>query len=184
MKMQRNNQQSQVNACFYRLKYRASAVVLCDVDEYVHSEKYPFDLPEVVRYTRRTHPEYDLVTVVVRVMHNVQMGANRYTNKENDLSQREKMLEEGKLFDAYQYRLNTYASGAFKMIAFNDFNGMLSLHVCFFCTAWKNIPLEYARVAHFKVMVYNGTYEHSTTLSSYSPLLRQEIAALKKNALL
>ena len=46
-------------------------MVLCDVDEYVHSEKYPFDLPEVVRYTRRTHPEYDLVTVVVRVMHNV-----------------------------------------------------------------------------------------------------------------
>lgn len=71
MKMQDNNQQSQVNACFYRLKYRASAVVLCDVDEYVHSEKYPFDLPEVVRYTRRTHPEYDLVTVVGRVMHNV-----------------------------------------------------------------------------------------------------------------
>ena len=77
-----------------------------------------------------------------------------------------------------------YASGAFKMIAFNDFNGMLSLHVCFFCTAWKNIPLEYARVAHFKVRVYNGTYEHSTTLSSYSPLLREEIAVLKKKALL
>ena len=111
------------------------------------------------------------------------MGANRYTNKENDLSQREKMLEEGKLFDAYQYRLNTYASGAFKMIAFNDFSGMLSLHVCFFCTAWKNIPLEYARIGHFKVRVYNGTYEHSTTLSSYSPLLREEITALKRNEL-
>ena len=93
------------------------------------------------------------------------------------------MLEEGKLFDAYQYRLSAHASGAFKMIAFNDFNGMLSIHVCFFCTARKNIPLEYARVAHFKVRVYNGTYEHSTTLSSYSPLLREEIAVLKKKAL-
>lgn len=63
--IQDNNQQSQVNACFYRLKYRVSAVILCDVDEYVHSEKYPFDLPEVVRYIRKTKPQYDVVTVTL-----------------------------------------------------------------------------------------------------------------------
>ena len=96
---------------------------------------------------------------------------------------RETMLEEGRLFDAYQYRLGTYASGAFKMIAFDDFNGMLSIHVCFFCSAWKNIPLEYARVAHFKVRVKNGSYEHSSTLSQYSTLLREEIASIKQHAL-
>ena len=110
------------------------------------------------------------------------MGANRYTNKENNLKDREKMLDEGKLFDAYQYRLSTAASGAFKMIAFDNFNGMLSLHVCFFCK-WMNIPLEYARVAHFRVRIFNGEYEYSTTLSQFSPSIRKETGSIKMNAL-
>ena len=44
------------------------------------------------------------------------MIANRYTNQQNDLSQREQHLKNGTLFDAYQYRLSAYASGAQKMI--------------------------------------------------------------------
>ena len=64
MQEQCNNQQSQVNSCFYRYKYRANAVVLCDVDEYVYSESYPFDLPAVVRMTQTRYPKYDLITVV------------------------------------------------------------------------------------------------------------------------
>ena len=57
------------------------------------------------------------------------MLANRYTNQQNDLSQREQHMRDGTLFDVYQYRLSTYASGAQKMMALRSFNGMLSIHV-------------------------------------------------------
>ena len=63
--IQESNQEAQINACFYRQKYRASAVVVCDVDEYVYSEKYPFDLPELVRFTRRSYPQYELLKVSI-----------------------------------------------------------------------------------------------------------------------
>ena len=68
MPNQRNNQQSQVNSCFYRYKYRVNAVVLCDVEEYVYSELYPFDLPAVVRMMQAQHPQYDAINVVFCVL--------------------------------------------------------------------------------------------------------------------
>ena len=103
------------------------------------------------------------------------MIANRYTNQQNDLSQREQHLKNGTLFDAYQYRLSAYASGAQKMIALRSFNGMLSIHVCFYCNAWIVIPTQYARVGHFRVRVKNGTLTRSTGLEVYSSRLRSEL---------
>ena len=103
------------------------------------------------------------------------MIANRYTNEQNDLSQREQHLKNGTLFDAYQYRLSAYASGAQKMIALRSFNGMLSIHICFYCQSWRTIPPQYARVGHFRVRVKNGTLTRSTGLEVYSSRLRSEL---------
>lgn len=67
------------------------------------------------------------------------MLANRYTNQQNDLSQREQHMRDGTLFDAYQYRLSTYASGAQKM-ALRSFNGMLS--IIFASTASRGVLFQ------------------------------------------
>lgn len=108
------------------------------------------------------------------------MIANRYTNQQNDLSQREQHLKNGTLFDAYQYRLDIATSGARKMIALRNFNGMLSIHVCFYCNAWIVIPTQYARVGHFRVKVNTnkGSLEESTTLEVYSKALQKELSSL------
>ena len=108
------------------------------------------------------------------------MIANRYTNQQNDLSQREQHLKNGTLFDAYQYRLSAYASGAQKMIALRSFNGMLSIHICFYCQSWRTIPPQYARVGHFRVKVNTnkGSLEESTTLEVYSKALQKELSSL------
>ena len=103
------------------------------------------------------------------------MIANRYTNQQNDLSQREQHLKNGTLFDAYQYRLDIATSGAQKMIALRSFNGMLSIHICFYCQSWRTIPPQYARVGHFRVRVKNGTLTRSTGLEVYSSRLRSEL---------
>ena len=58
-----NNQLSQINSCFYRLKYRVKAVELCDVDEYMMSEMFPDNLPAVVQYTRQKYPSFDVLIV-------------------------------------------------------------------------------------------------------------------------
>ena len=60
------------------------------------------------------------------------MTANRYTNEQNDLAEREQCLDNGTLFDAYQYRLGTYSSGTFKMIVFDNFKGVLAVHSCYY----------------------------------------------------
>ena len=103
------------------------------------------------------------------------MLANRYTNQQNDLSQREQHMRDGTLFDVYQYCISTYASGAQKMMALRSFNGMLSIHVCFYCNAWIVIPTQYARVGHFRVEVNTnkGSLEESTMLEVYSKALQE-----------
>lgn len=58
-----NNQNSQINSCFYRLKYRVKAVELCDVDEYMMSEMFPDNLQGVVQYTRQKYPKMDTLIV-------------------------------------------------------------------------------------------------------------------------
>ena len=61
------------------------------------------------------------------------------------------------------------------MIALKNFNGMLSIHMCFYCKSWIVIPPQYARVGHFRVEVKNGTFTRSTSLEVYSSRLRSEL---------
>ena len=60
---QRCNQQAQMHSCYYRFKHDAEAIILNDVDEYVYSELYPFDLPRAVRAAHRHHPKFDVFYV-------------------------------------------------------------------------------------------------------------------------
>ena len=104
------------------------------------------------------------------------MKENLYRNKENNLTLRERIMEEGQLFDAYQYRLKM--GYGFKMIALSNFDGLLHVHECKYCKPW--VPSQtLMRYAHFKVRVYNGTEEFSSTLTQYSTALRKEILSMK-----
>ena len=107
------------------------------------------------------------------------MTANRYTNVQNDLSEWEQCLDNGTLFDAYQYHLGTYSSGALKMIVFSNFKGMLGVHCCYFCNAWKMVPPYFARIGHFRRRVDDGRLQHNSFFTRYTQRFQQEIAFLK-----
>ena len=107
------------------------------------------------------------------------MNVYRYTNKDNNLKEREELMEEGRIFDAYQYKIQR--SGAYKLIVHTSFDGVLQWHGCRSCTEWDRIPSAYAVVAHFRAWVENYTKEISTTLLQYSIPIREQIAKIKKS---
>ena len=48
--MVHSNQQAQINMCFYTNRHRVKWMILCDIDEYVYSMTYPFNLQLAVNY--------------------------------------------------------------------------------------------------------------------------------------
>ena len=61
--LQFTNQQAQINACFNRFRFEADAILFCDVDEYIYSRKFPFNLPRASQYLVDTYTGYDAFTV-------------------------------------------------------------------------------------------------------------------------
>ena len=82
------------------------------------------------------------------------------------------------MLDELQYYLGAVKSGAKKMIIPTKMEGYLGTHVCFNCT-FMYVPESVARLAHFKVRVYDGNYTYSNYLSMYSEAYKREIAFLK-----
>ena len=82
------------------------------------------------------------------------------------------------MLDELQYYLDSYSSGAMKMIIPTKMEGYLGTHICFICT-FRYVPGEIAKLAHFKVRVYNGSFTYSDYLSMYSGAYKREIALLK-----
>lgn len=61
--LQLNNQQGQMNSCFNHFRFDADAILFCDVDEYIYSQRYPYHLPDVLNYTETHYPKHDVFTV-------------------------------------------------------------------------------------------------------------------------
>ena len=66
--IQCSNQQAQMNAAFYRFKYEVKAMIICDTDEFIYSEKYPFDLPAVRQYLEETCTNCDAAHVLIQFL--------------------------------------------------------------------------------------------------------------------
>ena len=45
-----SNQQAQINMCFFTNRHRVKWMILCDIDEYVYSMAFPFNLQSAVNY--------------------------------------------------------------------------------------------------------------------------------------
>ena len=45
-----SNQQAQINMCFFTNRHRVKWMILCDIDEYVYSMPFPFNLQSAVNY--------------------------------------------------------------------------------------------------------------------------------------
>ena len=102
------------------------------------------------------------------------MLANRYLNKQNDLSHRLDHLRNGTLFDAYPYLIGYDESGAKKMIVRNSFSGFLGTHVCQYCRSKHPVDTNIAKIGHFKVFVQpKSTPVFSGYLSRYTPAVRE-----------
>ena len=52
---QETNQLAQINACYNRFRFLADALILCDVDEYIYSKQYPYNLPSALYYLVETY---------------------------------------------------------------------------------------------------------------------------------
>lgn len=57
-----------MNAAFYRFKYEVKAMIICDTDEFIYSEKYPFDLPAVRQYLEETCTNCDAAHVLIQFL--------------------------------------------------------------------------------------------------------------------
>lgn len=102
------------------------------------------------------------------------MLANRYLNRQNDLSHRSEYLRNGTLFDAYPYMIGYSESGARKMIVRNWFDGYLGTHVCQYCHSENPLKPNVAKIGHFKVAVYpKNSPMFSGYLSRYSRDVRK-----------
>lgn len=69
--IQCSNQQAQMNAAFYRFKYEVKAMIICDTDEFIYSEKYPFNLPAVREYLEQNHSDCDVTHVLLPFLFHV-----------------------------------------------------------------------------------------------------------------
>jgi hypothetical protein len=62
-RVQRNHQQAQMNACVYRYKYYFHSILLFDLDEYVYSMQFPYDLPAAASYLHALYPQASVIQV-------------------------------------------------------------------------------------------------------------------------
>jgi hypothetical protein len=61
--IQYSNQQAQINSCFYHYKYEVKSLILCDTDEFVFSEQFPFDLAKLSSFLEMQYPTNDVFHV-------------------------------------------------------------------------------------------------------------------------
>ena len=63
VRIQVNTQIGGLNSAFYRLKYEADAIIICDVDEYLNSETQPLNVDIVVDALFTQYPDVDVFRV-------------------------------------------------------------------------------------------------------------------------
>ena len=63
--IQYSNQQAQINSCFYHYKYEVKSLILCDTDEFVYSERFPSNLPQLVSLLEEKYSTFDVFHVSV-----------------------------------------------------------------------------------------------------------------------
>ena len=100
-----------------------------------------------------------------------------YTNEKNDPSKRQEHLHNGTILSAYQFRLPILPVGREKMIIRSKFNSFVGMHMCFHCKQ-VYVPVNIARIAHFRSHVWKGQYEYSNSLSNRTELLQRELHQL------
>lgn len=63
-KIQRSVQVSHINSCYYRHRNHFEYIISQDIDEYIYSEKYPYNLYGAIKYNSKIHPEYMTFAVI------------------------------------------------------------------------------------------------------------------------
>ena len=139
-----SNQEVQANHFFYTNRYFYQSVLLCDLDEYILSDKYPFDLPKAVAEFQRSN-----VT-------SIQIPSQYATNQEGDEPERDLVLANGTLFDSYPYRYTFKETRREKIIILKSFEGLVRVHDALFGS--KNVYSDPSilRVHHFRRNKRNG----------------------------
>ena len=61
--IQNSVQVSHINSCYYRHRHYFEYIISQDVDEYVYSEQYPFDLYRACKHNSMIHPSFKVFAV-------------------------------------------------------------------------------------------------------------------------
>lgn len=111
-----SNQEVQVNHCFYFYRYQFKSILFCDFDEFVFSEKYPFDLFSATHIYRNKN------------VSSIQIPSQYASDKDGDEKNREEVLGNGTQFDVYPYRYTFKETRREKLIIFDIFDGLVRIH--------------------------------------------------------
>ena len=65
---QRTNQLAQINACYNRFRFYADALIMCDVDEYIYSMRFPYNLPDALHYLVETYRKNNVFIVFLTII--------------------------------------------------------------------------------------------------------------------
>lgn len=64
-KLQRTNQVAQMNSCYNHFRFFADALIMCDVDEYIYSVQFPYNLPSAIHYLVETYCNRNVFIVYI-----------------------------------------------------------------------------------------------------------------------
>ena len=62
-KLQRTNQLAQINSCYNHYRFFADALIMCDVDEYIYSVQFPYNLPSAIHNLVKTYSNRNVFIV-------------------------------------------------------------------------------------------------------------------------
>lgn len=158
-----SNQEVQVNHCFYFYRYQFKSILFCDFDEFVFSEKYPFDLFSATHIYRNKN------------MSSIQIPSQYASDKDGDEKNREEVLGNGTQFDVYPYRYTFKETRREKLIIFDIFDGLVRIHDTIQSRLNAYADPIYLRIAHFRRGLRNGKPSLYSNHSYYTQQLRKTI---------
>ena len=116
---QRSLQFSQINSCYYRHRHEFNHIILVDVDEYLLSYEFPYNIYSSIL----SHFDKDSNALVI--------PSHLYSSVKT--LEREEELKNGTIFDNYNCWLDNEKSRRSKLILSSSTTGFIGNHECHHC---------------------------------------------------
>lgn len=159
--IQQDNQQTQMNHCFYKHRLFYKSFLLGDIDELFYSKENPLCLYCSLRifYNNKTNA----LTILSQFI----------TNEDGNLKGIEQALHDGNVLDVYKYRATYHESGRVKVIVFDTFNGFIVNHATHYAVNHSIVCPSTMAIIHMKKNVNKKHVMLETNLFNYTRKIQQ-----------